>query len=379
MKYFYIAIICLLFSGCVKKHEIEFTGTAPGIKNGVFVIKTEGDSTLYGENIKDGKFAVPKQLFKAPGYYLMEISDTENKENKNSFEVYLEGGTYTVQAGEAGSYTYPKITSPSKIQEQLSAFYTISDKLSVDAEKEDKKLKTEIKKDGERMSREAYVDLINRLGAVDARMLANNVIALKEYLKQYPNSVIGAHLMSKMNYENDPVGFYAVYQTLPVAVKTSEDGVEIGDKLNRLIKLEVGAKAPAINGNTPDGKPFDSKTFGKKIILIDFWRAVNEISRKNHQQMMEMLAQPQNKGRFDIVSISLDRKTDWWTNAIKEDKLTWTQVCDLKGDDSPNAANWNVTRVPTYYLVDGNWNIVARDIDFNNIPLEVDSYLKKHR
>jgi len=294
MKYFSIVFIYLLFSGCVKKHEIEFTGTAPGIKNGVFIIKTEGDSTLYGENIKDGKFAVRKQLFKSPGYYLMDISDTENKENHNSFEVYLEGGAYSVQASETGSYKYPKITSPSKIQEQLSAFYAISDKLSAAAEKEDKKLNAEIKNSPVSMSKDAYVILVNKLGAVDAKMLANNVIALKEFLKQYPNSVIGAHLMSKMSYENDPASYYAIFQTLPVAVRSSEDGVEIGDKLNRLIKLEVGAKAPAITGNTPDGKPFDSKTLSGKLILVDFWRAVNQISRQNHQEMMNMLTRPAN-------------------------------------------------------------------------------------
>jgi hypothetical protein len=204
------------------------------------------------------------------------------------------------------------------------------------------------------------------------------VNAFKQFLKQYPNSEISAHLMSKLNYEDDPVSYYAIYKTLTPAAKNSDDGKEIGDKLSHLVKLVPGVKAPAIFGKTPDGKTFDPKSINKKVILIDFWRAGNDFSRKNHEELLDLIGDAAVQKRLAIVSVSLDTKVDWWTTAINEDHMTWTQVSDLKGDDSPNAANWSISTIPTYYLLDNNWNIVESTIDIGHISKDVSDYLALH-
>ena len=64
MKPYFFILSTLLLTGCLKNKNIEFEGKTPGVKNGVFIIKTTGDSTVYGENIKDGVFAVRKQSLK---------------------------------------------------------------------------------------------------------------------------------------------------------------------------------------------------------------------------------------------------------------------------------------------------------------------------
>src|SRR5664279_621027 len=97
MKYYAIVLIAFLAVSCTsKKGEVTFNGSAPGIKKGVFIIKTLSDSTVYGENINNGKFPQNKYFLKEPGYYSMDISDEDNKAPHDPFEVYLEKGTYTV-------------------------------------------------------------------------------------------------------------------------------------------------------------------------------------------------------------------------------------------------------------------------------------------
>jgi Thioredoxin-like len=378
MKYTYIILIALLVAGCRKKAFIEFTGNTPGIKNGVFIVKTPGDSAIYGENIKDGKFTLTNTYLKVPGYYTMKITDADNNDNHEPFEIYLEDGKYTFET-EAGKLNkYPKITSSSKTQEQLSAFYTMFDKISADANQEVKKLNLELKTNGNKLSNVEYSQLLNELGAAETKMITNNIIAFKEFVKQYPNSDISTHLMSKLNYEDDPAGYYAIYKTLSPAAKNTDEGKEIGDKLNHLIKLVVGVKAPAIYGKMPDGKPFDQKSITKKYILIDFWRAGNDFSRRNHQKIIDILGEGNNQKKLEIVSVSLDTRSDWWTNAVGEDHMTWPQVSDLKGDDSPNVSNWSITTIPTYYLLDSNWNIVERNINIGTLEFEVADYIEKH-
>jgi hypothetical protein len=377
MKHAYGAIILasLIITGCVKQRNIEFTGTAPGVSDGVFIVKTTGDSAIYGENIKNGKFSVTEKPLKYPGYYLMDITDLHNTDNHEPFEVYLEPGKYIVETEAGHLFKYPKITSPSKIQQQLSAYYTLADQLSLDINQQAKKLNEEIRKKGNSLSGVAYSQLLNKLSAAESKNAETNTLAFKQFVKQYPESEISAHLMAKLNYEDDPVSYYAIYKTLSLAAKSTDEGKEIGDKLRRLVKLVPGMRAPYIYGKMPDGKQFDENTVNKKVIVVEFWRASNEVSRRNHTQVLNMLSDKANLG---IVSVSFDTKSYWWTTAISEDHMTWPQVSDLKGDDSPNAANWAITKIPTYYLLDGRWNIIERDISADQLSFAINNYLETH-
>ncbi|MDB5136072.1 MAG: hypothetical protein JWP37_2675 [Mucilaginibacter sp.] len=377
MKYLFFGLSLILFAGCNKFGHVEFTGTAAGIKSGVFVIKNLRDSTLYGENIKDEKIHATGILPKA-GYYTMDITDDADKKSYEvHYEVYLEDGKYTIQTAPDKTYKYPKITSSSKIQNELSAYYMLVDQQSADAHQKAQNMAAEVKKKTNSSSAAQYTVLINKLSAAEDKEAAAGFSAYKQFVKEYPQSSISAHLMSKMDYAGKPVEYYDLYKTFGAEAKNSDEGKEIGEKLGHLVKLVTGAKSPVIVGNTPDGKPFDQSSIKRKIILVDFWRAGNQISRTNHQDMLGMINNIKNND-FGIVSISIDSKADWWTGAVKEDKMTWPQVSDLKGDDSKNAANWAVDKIPTYYLVDGNWNIIERDVQLQEVPLIVSRYLKKH-
>lgn len=182
--------------------------------------------------------------------------------------------------------------------------------------------------------------------------------------------------MEKLPYDENPVAYNAIYQKFSPAAKDSEEGKVIGEKLKSLLRLLPGAEAPEISGLTPDGKKFNKTALDKKIYIIDFWRAGNEVSRLNHQDMLSSLLPQLDKRKVGIISISLDRKRDWWTTAIKDDHLTWAQYSDLKGDDSQNAKDWYITTIPSYYLVDENWHVVQRDISFSRIAFEVNDYLR---
>jgi hypothetical protein len=81
---------------------------------------------------------------------------------------------------------------------------------------------------------------------------------------------------------------------------------------------------------------------------------------------------------FEIVSVSFDTRRDWWVSGIKDDKMTWPQVNDFKGFDSPNVDNWGTSTIPMYSLVDGDGRIIAHDVPFGNIAFTVKDYLDKH-
>ena len=65
---------------------------------------------------------------------------------------------------------------------------------------------------------------------------------------------------------------------------------------------------------------------------------------------------------MNIISVSLDENKGSWTKAIKQDKLTWTQVSNLKEMKDPIALQYGVTQIPTTFLLDAKGKIVAIDL-----------------
>lgn len=111
--------------------------------------------------------------------------------------------------------------------------------------------------------------------------------------------------------------------------------------------------------------------------MIDFWRAGNDFSRQNHNKLAAVLSDLKSKNRLRVISVSIDIKQDYWLEGIQNDHLTWTQVSDLKGDDSPNTVNWSISMIPTYYLLDNNWKIIEANNPIGNLELTIGEHLKK--
>lgn len=381
MKHFPVVLLALAISGCTTKYaHVEFDGTAKGVKSGVFIVKDHSKNSLYGVNIKDGKFHVESKVLEVPSYYVMDITDDANsREQHNPFEIYLEDGKYTIEAEAGKLANYPKITAPSSAtQQQLTAFYTLVDQMNGDLNQKLAVLNAKVNsKESNALPRDEFNALLNSVSELEGKKYGIVERAFEKYVTENPQNTIGAHVMLRQDYESDPVFYNKIYQKFSPAVKATEEGKEIGDKLSKLIKLVPGHEAPPIAGKLINGKPFDPKSMHKKIFLVDFWRAGNQIARINHAEIKTML-KDLGKGGFEVISVSMDTKKDWWTTAVDEDKISWTQVSDLKGDDSPNTQNWSLTRLPRYDLVDGDWHIIERDLTFSQVYLEVQQYLKKH-
>ena len=90
-----------------------------------------------------------------------------------------------------------------------------------------------------------------------------------------------------------------------------------------------------------------------------------------------MLPQLSSKG-FGVISVSLDTDNNKWQQAIAADGMTWPQISDLKGDDSPNAGTWGIKSIPTYYLLDGDGKIIVRVAEFVEVGPAISDYLSKH-
>jgi hypothetical protein len=66
---------------------------------------------------------------------------------------------------------------------------------------------------------------------------------------------------------------------------------------------------------------------------------------------------------FEIYSVSLDDEKANWIKAIKKDKISWLQVIDRGGWETPTAAEWSIYALPTSYLLDKDGRLIAMDLE----------------
>lgn len=379
MRYFFFFLAAVfLLSGCGNK-TVEFTGTVLNGSTGRVLISNSSNEIVYQGEIANGKFYINRQALPSSGFYQLVYFVSGNTSKKN--DIYLEPGVYyTITVDAKDINKYPDIKSSSKKQTELSGYQNLLAAAKASSHAKVMAFDAQMQQLGDLAV--TAIERSTRLQKLRNQQLDANVVDMvavfDAFAKQHADSEITPHLMLNTEYQLNPVGYYEVFKKLSEAAKSTDEGKLLEEKLKQLTRLAAGGEAPEIEGATPEGKTIDLKALNKKVIIIDFWRALNSQSLRDHDEMQkDMLPKYKSKG-LEVVSISFDDNRDKWLAYIKKSSMTWPQVSDLKGDASPNAENWAITKIPTYYLLDGKGQIIKRCLDYYELEVAVSDYMAKH-
>jgi peroxiredoxin len=78
---------------------------------------------------------------------------------------------------------------------------------------------------------------------------------------------------------------------------------------------------------------------------------------------------------LNIIGVSLDEDASKWKAAIAKDKLTWTQVSNLKKWEDPIAKDYEVDGIPATFILDAQGNIVAKNLSGEELKAKVKEIL----
>ncbi len=113
-------------------------------------------------------------------------------------------------------------------------------------------------------------------------------------------------------------------------------------------------------------------SFKGKTILVDFWASWCAPCRLANKKLVQLHSELAGQ-KFEIIGISLDTDKTKWMNAIKKDKIEYTQLNEPKGFDAKVAVRFGVEQLPSTYMFDGEGRLLA----INPTEEEIITQIKK--
>lgn len=190
------------------------------------------------------------------------------------------------------------------------------------------------------------------------------------YVKDHPSSPVALYLIREamgIDFNGDEVA--GVFATLPAAVRNSEEGKTMAERIEVVQRVSVGHPALDFSQADTAGTQVSLSSFRGRYVLLEFWASWCKPCREENPAIVAVFQQYKDRN-FTVLGVSLDTDRDKWIKAIHTDKLAWTHVCE-GGKKNPVARTYGILGIPQNFLIDPNGKIIAKGLSPEKLPEEL--------
>jgi peroxiredoxin len=129
-----------------------------------------------------------------------------------------------------------------------------------------------------------------------------------------------------------------------------------------------------INISLPDKNNVERtlSTLIGKVILLDF-SAYEAKQSVDYTFALRELYEKYHKHGFEIYQISLDQNKQLWKRSTEN--IPWTCVRDVNGPNTKYVSSYNISEIPTTFLMDKKGNIISRSLSFEELKKAIEKLL----
>ncbi|MBL4753014.1 MAG: AhpC/TSA family protein [Flavobacteriales bacterium] len=348
-KYIVILLSVVLFAGCESREPGTFR-IAGKLKNGggvtVYLDQLSATSTsLFTSAVadEDGNFELQGVIGEV-GFYKLRLADN------NFVNIVLHPDDNLEIEGDA---TYLYNSYKIKGSRDAIALYELNEYLRLFGVKEDSMRQVGANAGG--MTLELQMQMQNTYN----NMLREKSEFLKKFVDEHTSSIASMAAIQYLDPTSDAEYYIKLDKELYELYPDLAYVKNLHLKVAQLTKLAVGAEAPQILLNNPQGETVSLSSLRGKTVLIDFWASWCKPCRIENPHVVKLYKQYKDKG-FEIYGVSLDKNKNAWVQAIQQDGLEWIHVSDLQFWNSAAAKLYDVRSIPQTYLIDEDGKIIAK-------------------
>ena len=186
-----------------------------------------------------------------------------------------------------------------------------------------------------------------------------------QFIKDHPESTVSVYLLNRYLIQTETPDYKQAANLLKILLKEQPENVTLG-RLQRQISglgtLKVGDKLPNFTAKDVNGKLINNATLANQTIIISTWAAWSYESLDFQRALNDAV----KAGKIAALGISVDANPKDVRQALKNDDITFPNVCDGKMLSTPLLKTFGLTTVPDNIVV-RNGKIIERGITANTV------------
>lgn len=201
-----------------------------------------------------------------------------------------------------------------------------------------------------------------------------------DFIKANPKSPVSVDVAQDMVYtaKFSKADMDNLLQAIDPSLRETPGYKQLKESLESMAPIALGEKYKDLELVDENGKTVQLSDYVKpgQYNMVEFWASWCGPCRGEIPHLRHVYdAYGKGKDAFNMISVSIDDKEKDWKQALKEENMKWTQLCDLKGWKGEVINKYKIQGVPFCLILDKEGRIIDHGVRGSELDVLLIKYL----
>lgn len=201
-----------------------------------------------------------------------------------------------------------------------------------------------------------------------------------DFIKANPKSPVSVDVAQNMVYtaKFSKADMDNLLQAIDPSLRETPGYKQLKESLESIAPIALGEKYKDLELVDENGKTVQLSDYVKpgQYNMVEFWASWCGPCRGEIPHLRHVYdAYGKGEDAFNMISVSIDDKEKDWKQALKEENMKWTQLCDLKGWKGEVINKYKIQGVPFCLILDKEGRIIDHGVRGSELDVLLIKYL----